>query len=116
MIKIISACRATLYDAKVQYDRPPSRASDAARAHAVQVRQAAQQRERRSKGRRAVGALGVAPGPAAVRGACCHRGYLIHLFLEICHFFLDILHIFTGIFLRLLRSECSFSVEGTFLS
>jgi hypothetical protein len=43
-------------------------------------------------------------------------GYLIHFFLEICHCFLEILRTFTGIFLRLLRSEYSFSVGRTFLS
>jgi hypothetical protein len=42
--------------------------------------------------------------------------YLIHFFLEICHFFLEILRTFTGIFLRVLWSEYSFSDEGTFLS
>ncbi len=44
------------------------------------------------------------------------RWYLKHFFLEICHIFLEILRTFTGIFLRLLRSEYSFSVGGTFLS
>ncbi len=37
-------------------------------------------------------------------------------FLEIYHFFLEILRTFTGIFLRFLRSEDSFSNGGTFLS
>ncbi len=42
--------------------------------------------------------------------------YLIRFILEILHFFLEIFGTFTGIFLRLLRSEYSFSVGGTFLS
>jgi hypothetical protein len=42
--------------------------------------------------------------------------YLIRFFLEIYHYFLEILRTFTGIFLRLLRSEYSFSVGGTILS
>ncbi len=54
---------------RFRYDRPPSRASDAARADTVQVLQAAQPCERRSQGRRAAGAEGVAP--ALGRGAGC---------------------------------------------
>jgi hypothetical protein len=46
----------------------------------------------------------------------CRILYLIHFALEICHFFLEILHTFTGIFLRVFRSEYSFSDGGTFLS
>jgi hypothetical protein len=44
--------------------------------------------------------------------------YLIHFFLEICHNFLEILRTFTGIFLRVLRSEYSFSESygGSLLS
>ncbi len=57
---------------RFRYDRPPSRASDAPRADAVQVRQAAQQREGFRQGRRAAGSEGVAP--AAGRGAGCHSG------------------------------------------
>jgi hypothetical protein len=45
------------------------------------------------------------------RAWCCW--YLIRFFLEIYHFFHEILRTFTGIFLRLLRSEYSFSVGGT---
>ncbi len=56
--------------------------------------------------------------------ACGYRGlsgqsqhlYLIHFSLEICHIFLEILRTFTEIFLRVLRSEYSFSDGGTFLS
>jgi hypothetical protein len=54
------------------YDRQTSGASDAPRADAVQVLQAAQQREGCRQGRRAAGADGVAP--AAGRGAGCHGG------------------------------------------
>ena len=35
---------------------------------------------------------------------------------DLSHLFLEILHTFTGMFLRLRRSEYSFSVGGTFLS
>ncbi len=42
--------------------------------------------------------------------------YLIHIFLGIYHFFLEILRTLTGIFLRVLRSECSFSDGGMLLS
>jgi hypothetical protein len=42
--------------------------------------------------------------------------YLIPFSLEIYHLFLEILRTFNGIFLRLRRSEYSFSVGGTFLS
>jgi hypothetical protein len=55
---------------RFRYNRPPSRASDAARADVVQVRQAAQPHERHCQSRRAAGAEGVAP--AAGRGAGCH--------------------------------------------
>jgi hypothetical protein len=41
--------------------------------------------------------------------------YLIRSFLEIYHFFLEILRTFNGVFLRLRRSENSFSVGGTCL-
>ncbi len=57
---------------RFRHDRPPSRASDAARADALQVQQAAQPRERHRQGRRAAGAEGVAP--VAGRGAGCHSG------------------------------------------
>ncbi len=57
---------------RFRYDRPPSRVSDATRADALQLRQAAQPRERHRQGRRAAGAEGVAP--ASGRGAGCHSG------------------------------------------